>query len=267
MSKQKINMVGGGFQHDICSSAGSTPKLIEWVKGNHTAPISIHVGSAIHNQPVNKNKKNFAWLQESKTIVPQDYDWVKQNINLIEDNFELLFTHDKSILRLSDKIKLVICNARPWVKNQELHHKTKLVSMIASSKIMCPEHQYRQKIIQKFRNKLDLFGRGFRQIQEKDLGLKDYMFSIAMENGTYSLMYTEKITDCFSTGTIPIYYGSSDIGEVFNPEGIITLDENFNIENLSLELYNSKLNAVKENFEITKHIPIAEDYIYKNFIK
>jgi len=142
-----------------------------------------------------------------------------------------------------------------------------LVSMIASSKIMCSEHKYRQKIIQKFRKKLDLFGRGFREIQEKDLGLKDYMFSIAMENGTYSLMYTEKITDCFATGTIPIYYGSSDISEVFNPEGIITLGENFNIENLSLEVYNSKLNAVKENFEITKHIPTAEDYIYKNFIK
>ena len=265
--KQKINMVGGGFQHEICSSAGSTPKLIEWVKGNHTAPISIHVGSAIYNQPVNKNKKNFAWLQESKTIVPQDYDWVKQNINFVEDHFELLFTHDKSMLPLSDKIKLVICNARPWVKNQGLHHKTKLVSMIASSKIMCSEHKYRQKIIQKFRKKLDLFGRGFREIQEKDLGLKDYMFSIAMENGTYSLMYTEKITDCFATGTIPIYYGSSDISEVFNPEGIITLGENFNIENLSLEVYNSKLNAVKENFEITKHIPTAEDYIYKNFIK
>jgi hypothetical protein len=26
MSKVKINMVGGGFQHDVCSSSGSIPK-------------------------------------------------------------------------------------------------------------------------------------------------------------------------------------------------------------------------------------------------
>jgi hypothetical protein len=58
MIKEKINMVGGGFQHEICSSAGSTPQLIEWVKGNHSANISIHIDYGIMNNPVNKNNKN-----------------------------------------------------------------------------------------------------------------------------------------------------------------------------------------------------------------
>ena len=61
MERVKINMIGGGFQHEICSSAGSVPKLVEWDKGSHNANISIHIDQAI-KQPVNKNKKNYAWL-------------------------------------------------------------------------------------------------------------------------------------------------------------------------------------------------------------
>ena len=32
MIKTKINMIGGGFHHEICSSALNEPKYIEWVK-------------------------------------------------------------------------------------------------------------------------------------------------------------------------------------------------------------------------------------------
>ena len=60
MSKQKINMVGGSFQHDICSCANRIPEHIEWVKGNYTAPISIHIDSGIMATPVDKTKKNYA---------------------------------------------------------------------------------------------------------------------------------------------------------------------------------------------------------------
>lgn len=265
--KQKINMVGGGFQHEVCSSAGSTPKLIEWVKDNHTASISIHIDYGIFNQKVDKSKKNYAWLSESKTINKGLYDRCIKNIVYLENNFDYIFTHDKSLLPISDKFKMVICNARPWVKDIGIHKKSKMVSMVASSKVMCEEHKYRQQIIQKYKNKLDLYGRGFNPIQNKDIGLKDYRFSIAMENGDYSLMYTEKITDCFAMGTIPIYWGCSDIGEIFDENGIITLTKDFKFENLTVDLYVSKLDSIKNNYEITMNLPTVEDYIYETYIK
>ena len=118
--------------------------------------------------------------------------------------------------------------------------------MIASNKTMCSEHIYRQQIIQKFSNKCDHFGRGYNPINNKEDGLKDYCFSFAMENATYSNMFTEKITDCFMTGTIPIYYGISNIGDYFNTDGIIILDDNF-----------------KRSIDF----PLAEDYIFKTFIE
>ena len=57
--KQKINMIGGSFQHDICSCANRIPKYMEWVKDEYTAPISIHIDSNIINTPVDKTKNNY----------------------------------------------------------------------------------------------------------------------------------------------------------------------------------------------------------------
>jgi hypothetical protein len=88
-----------------------------------------------------------------------------------------------------------------------------------------------------------------------------------MENGTYPLMYTEKISDCFAMGTIPIYWGTDRIGEIFDDNGIIILTDDFKIEDLSVELYLSKLDSVKNNYEIIIDMPTAEDYIYNKYIK
>ena len=88
-----------------------------------------------------------------------------------------------------------------------------------------------------------------------------------MENLTYSNGYSEKITDCFATGTIPIYYGSPDIVEVFNSDGIIWLTEEFKIEDLSAELYWSKMDAIQDNYNRAINFPIAEDWIFETYIK
>tara|TARA_B110000285_G_C14972599_1_gene537331 strand:+ start:167 stop:946 length:780 start_codon:yes stop_codon:yes gene_type:complete len=259
-------MIGGGFTHDVCSSAGSEPKLMVWDKSG-MSDISIHIDYGVANIPPNPSKKNYVWLSESKTINKPLYDWCIDNVKFLEDNFELLFTHDKSLVGLSNKFKLVTCSAKPWVKDVGIHTKSKLVSMIASNKVMCDEHRYRQEVIRKYSGKLDHYGRGYRNITNKEEGLNDYCFSIAMENHTYSLAFSEKITDCFATGTIPIYYGTPEISEVFNPDGIIMLTDDFKIEDLSFELYYSKMDAIKENYEIVTNMSVAEDYIYEKFIK
>lgn len=131
---------------------------------------------------------------------------------------------------------------------------------------MCNGHRHRLSWAQKFQGQVDFYGRGFNEIQSKEEGLKDYMFSVAIENASYESYFTEKIQDCFATGTIPIYYGSPDIGKFFNPDGIISLTEDFDISSLTPELYYVKLDAVKENLEIIKNFPINEDYIYKTYL-
>ena len=91
---------------------------------------------------------------------------------------------------------------------------------------------------------------------QKILGLKDYMFSIVIENCKEDYYFTEKLVDCFLTGTIPIYYGCPSIHKFFNGNGILsftTVDECIQILNtLSDKIYNKLLPYVKENFEIAK---------------
>ena len=267
MNKQKINMVGGGFQHEVCSSAGSIPKHIEWVKGDHYAPISIHIDYGIINQKVDNTKVNYAWLSESKTINTDLYVWVIDNLDFLSENFKMVFTHDESLLDISDIFKPVICNARPWVKDFGIHDKTKMVSMVSSNKNMCDEHKFRRSIVEKYKSRLDLYGRGYNPIHNKDIALKDYRFSVTIENGNYPLMYTEKITDCFAMGTIPIYWGCDDIGRVFDENGIIKLTTDFKPEELTKELYESKKESISNNYEITMNLPTVEDFIYETYIK
>ncbi len=264
-NKIELNMVGGGFDHDVCSSAHNINKHVEWKK-DRSANISIHIDHSIP-QDVDKSKLNFAWLAESSEIIPTMIQYTKDNIKLMEDKYELIFTHDKRMLPLSDKMRFIIPNACPWVKDRRIHDKSKLVSMIMSSKQMCDGHRYRFYWLSKLSGKLDHYGRGFREIANKEQGLNDYMFSVAMENSNYQSIFCEKITDCFATGTIPIFWGTPDIGEFFNEQGIIMLTEDFDISTLSRDLYQEKLVFIKENYEIAINLPSAEDYMYLHYLK
>ena len=80
MSDIKFNMIGGGFQHENSSSAGSTPNLVEWVRDG-SANISIHIDNGLRIPP-NKTKLNYGWLSESKTIIGGIYGWCVNNIRL-----------------------------------------------------------------------------------------------------------------------------------------------------------------------------------------
>ena len=92
------------------------------------------------------------------------------------------------------------------------------------------------------------------------------MFSFAVENDTYDTYFTEKILDCFATGTIPVYMGTKKVVEYFNPDGIIFFDGSFDLSTLSEELYLSKMEAIKDNFERVKDYSVLDDWIYKNHL-
>lgn len=262
----KINMVGGGFQHDVCSSANNKNKFVEWTKDG-TSNVSIHIDWSIMEGFGDKNKKKYAWLAESSAIIEKLIETVKTNIDIINEEYDLIFTHDKRLLDLSPKMRFTIPNSCPWVKDVGIHNKNKLLSMIGSNKNMCNGHRYRLEWIKKLQSKIPIFGWGHNQIQTKDIGFKDYYYSICMENDNYPSIFTEKITDAFAMGTIPIFWGTPDIGDYFNTNGIITLTDDFDIDSLSIDLYYSKMEYIKENHQIALELPTAEDYIYLNYLK
>ena len=266
-NRQDINLIGGGFSHSP-STSGYEPLYMKWVKGVQTSSISIYVDHSIKITP-NHTTKNYAWLCESKTINSELYSWCENNIEYLKTNFKYVFTHDLELTRKSDIFKLTQCSGKSFIdlKDGHIYKKNKLVSMIASNKTMCQEHVYRQEMIRKYSGQCDHFGRGFKELSNVLDGLKGYCFSFVFENATYSNMFTEKITNCFMSGTIPIYYGMSNIHEFFNKDGIIMLNHDFDINKLSFDLYKTKFDAIIDNFERSKSLLTAEDYIYLNYIK
>lgn len=60
-------------------------------------------------------------------------------------------------------------------------------------------------------------------VEDKISFLSGYKFALATENRSYAGYTTEKITDAFAAGCIPVYWGDPDIGKVFNPESFVNL--------------------------------------------
>lgn len=275
----EINMVGGGFQHDVCSSALNKNKYVKWRKDN-LANISIHIDNGLYIK-VNKNKLNFGWICESSSIVPNIINEVLDKMDYYQSNFKHIFTHDKRIVEKNPSLfKFVLPNARPWIQNKKIYNKTKNISIIVSNKNITAGHKYRLSVLQKYNTKnVDRFGRGTNNelpwvttengIEEsgKIIGLKDYRYSFCFENDNYESIFVEKITDCFATGTIPIFWGTPSIGEYFNKDGIIIFDENSDYSNLNEESYNSKKLSIEDNFQRCIDLPTSEDYFYTNYIR
>jgi len=91
------------------------------------------------------------------------------------------------------------------------------------------------------------------KIEDKKDGLRDYCFSYTIENCSEQGYYTEKINDCFLTGTIPIYWGDPDIGNVYNTDGIIFLDE-LDSSKITKKYYDSRIKVIEENYNIALNV-------------
>ena len=117
-------------------------------------------------------------------------------------------------------------------------------------------------------NRVDFYGTGCdKPIEYKIESLKDYMFSIVIENNIEDGLFTEKLLDCFLSGTIPIYVGNKNNREFFDENGIIFFEGDEDLpnilDNLNEELYNSKIESVKKNFELAKNYMFPEQLIQK----
>ena len=276
--KVMINLMGGICRH-LTKNNGrwSTihDKISSYVKIVRDTPyygdIVIYSDDTIQTDlPRTLEAKNkIGWLMETREINPTRYD----NFESYQNNFDFIMTHDKQLLeKYPDKTKFIPFGGS-WIKdyNFKMFPKIKNVSMIYSDKNFMPGHKIRHQIVNSV-NKIDLFGRGSNHpIEYKEDALKDYRFSIVVENSKTDNYFTEKLIDCFAVGTIPIYWGCPNIDKFFNTQGMLlfdTIEELHNIiSSLSDDKYNSMLQAANENLTISKNYNVIEDWMYKNILK
>lgn len=108
--------------------------------------------------------------------------------------------------------------------------KTRLLSVVSSSKQMSDGHRKRYEFALRLKNhfgdKIDLFGRGLNEIEDKWDALAAYKYHVAMENSMVNDYWTEKLSDAFLAGCHPIYHGCHNIERYFDPSSLTPIDIN-----------------------------------------
>jgi hypothetical protein len=278
-------------------------KYIQWDRSarNPQAP-TVLTDSYLNDHNISKLKVSFpnliAWLLEPRVIHSFIYSWTLNHSHF----FKEIWTHDdqliQSLLLLQKQqqkqqeqqqqttsmlvpmvrwIPTGGCWIQPkWLQmnlSELVEMKNQLCSFIASTKNKTNGHQFRNRArseIQKTKwlPPVHIMGKGTsRRIEHKVDALKNYYFSIAIENSIIDTYFTEKVIDCFLTRTIPLYWGTQKISHYFDSNGILqfeTIPQLIQlIRSLSKELYLSKLEAVETNFNRAKEFIIVEEWHQK----
>lgn len=228
-----------------------------------------------------RGRRKVAWMREPRPIAWWTYDALERHI----DEFDTVLTYEMELL---DKYpaKCVYCpggGSHIEPADFRVHPKCKLVSFIASAKrFRAPGHLARHEfweLVKPGRPDLTrqmLNGRDVdcygplvdNPIEDKLDSLKDYMFQIAIENVICDTYFTEKLIDCFLTGTIPIYRGSRRAAQFFDADGILfysSTEELFAIlRRLKPDDYARRLPHVHRNFELAQRYTHAVDWVYEH---
>jgi hypothetical protein len=124
---------------------------------------------------------------------------------------------------------------------------------------------FANQLIGHFKDKLNVYGRGFQPFDNKFEILKEYRYSIAIENNIYADYFTEKINECFLSDCMPIYYGCPNIEDFYDPSSLVKIDFNdlkgsiASIEKALEEKYFDNRKALllsqKEKYFIDYHFP------------
>ena len=267
----KLHIKDKTFAHCKFSNNPLPPKQfskhITWVRDKEPEADDWCVYTDLCVQEARPGDKNIAWLIEPHDHIPHIYSWVKRN----HTQFAKIWSHDKELVNHTNGVLVPFGGC--WIDNedQDIHKKTKDFSIIASGKRQHAGHKLRHAIIASAGDRVDTFGNGYNFIQDKIEGLRDYRYHFVIENVRRDFWFTEKLIDCFITGTVPIYWGCPSIDNFFNTQGMRLFKKITDLPALlkgcTEEEYNKMLPHIEENFELAKNYILAEDYIYnKNLV-
>ncbi len=198
------------------------------------------------------------WAVIQEPYIRYLHDWIIEG----HESFSKVFTH---YLPYSDPKYVPSQPAIPWhvsrtfdqLVKEKISKKTRDISWILSKLTFLPGHKKRMAFLnslkQNARFDIDVFGRGIRYVKDKWDGLAPYKYSLAIENSSGPHYWTEKVSDCFLTWTVPIYYGCTNLEEYFPEESFIRI----NIEEPEKSIEKIK-EAINRN-EWEKRIPALEE--------
>lgn len=268
--KRAVGLFDGCFSHAKASTVGcdnlqQEPKYIQWER-NSEKTVTFYTDMLLDKaQESRRGVTKIAWLLEPPSLHTTHYDYIEKNHKL----FKYVLSFNKTFgVNIENFLYYPLGGS--WISQVDwgMKKKNRLISLIATQKQKADGHKMRHAVAKVARHyAMDVWGRGYVPIERKLIALEPYMYSVVVESCRIRGYFSEKLIDCISQGTIPIYWGDIDIGEHFNTDGIITfsnLNQLFEIiaTNVNVADYKSRLDAAKENLDLCEQYIIAEDWIY-----
>ena len=221
--------------------------------------------------------RRYAMLIESEAIARTAHNLFFKHKGLNKD-FDLIFTHSARILDAFDNARFVPFCASIWQREEmtcdTYLRKTKNISILSSDKLMCPLHKFRYDLAYQCKNEqlADTYGTfdGGSPVNLSET-LKDYRYSICIENEVQPYFFTERLLTAMAFHTVPVYLGATEIDKFFNPDGIIKITTKDDIKDVlkqcSKEDYESRLPAIKDNYNRVLEYGLPYDYMYKKYLR
>ena len=260
-------------RHFSHSPYGTFPTYFLWDRFNYGLKTHFYTGKSI-KETVGTPDVKYGWLLEPRSKQLTDYTSIEKNKELAKE-FKAILTYDERLLDSLDNALFFPGCASSWVEKTDpdiWQKKTKNVSILSSHKKNCPLHFLRLDIAWKCKKEgwADTFGTfdGGAPVKMKET-LEDYRYSIALENQVSDYFFTERLISAFITMTVPIYLGARKIDRLFNPDGIIQINEKQaeNIEDVLKQCsetdYTNRLHAIRENYEKALAYMNLHDMLYE----
>jgi hypothetical protein len=179
-----------------------------------------------------------------------------------QDEFDLILTWKEDVLTNCKNSQKFLFGGPKTIKDSNLNiDKQNQISYLTSSKNLTKGHLLRQSIWN-FLTSHDFDGNYHFLIHkspayiDKELIFNNAKFSIIVENSVEKNYFSEKLIDCLSTKTIPIYNGCPNIEDYFDQTSFLifnSLDELVQIiENLKEDHYECCLESIQKNYELSK---------------
>ena len=272
------------YAHDPYSIFWQDMNYILWDRYNFGLKTHFYT-DALMFKTTGSPDRRFAVQLEPRVIDPKSHDRILKNRSWIENEFDTLFTDSEELLSAVSNARFFPGSCTYWygkqcssaISPENYKNKNKNISIIASNKAMCKMHFVRQETARRClaNNWADTFGKftGGGVYVPIELPFQYYRYSIVIENSITPFYFTEKLTNCFISQTIPIYLGATQIHKFFNPDGIITisledldrLDEV--LKQCTPEEYERRLPAILDNYERVQEYSSSWDWLYLHYLK
>ena len=273
MAKVRLSIRDRAFGHSPVSNGPVPPVVagsdfIEWDRESPATLDTIYTDAEIFTAPPGVR----VWLIEPIHGRADAFEFLLRRA----PEFRVVWTHDRELLSLIPNGRFVPFGGC-WIapEDRKIWPKSKGISTIASNKRGSEAYEMRHEAVRRF-PQMDAYGINYTSLAHKIDGLRDYRFQLVIENVRCDWWFTEKLLDCFMTGTVPIYWGCPGIGRFFNLGGMLMVGPGKPFQDILNWVimihdkgewhYNDMRREILDNFERAKAYCLTEDYIARNLL-